>query len=92
MPGEEYDLERIQRVALRIILKENYVNYATALYITNLDTLKARRSHLCKKFALKCTKNEKTMDMFPLKPQIVNTRNPEKQAGAELCQAQSSFS
>ena len=76
--GEEHDLERIQRVALRIILKENYVNYATALYITNLDTLKARRSHLCKKFALKCTKNEKTMDMFPLKPQIVNTRNAEK--------------
>ena len=54
------------------------MNYATALYITNLDTLKARKSHLCKKFALKCTKNEKTMDMFPLKPQIVNTRNAEK--------------
>ena len=34
--GEEYDLERIQRVALRIILKVNYVNYATTRFITTL--------------------------------------------------------
>ena len=76
--GEDYDLERIQRVALRIILKENYINYANALYLTNLKTLKARRSQLCKRFAIKCTKNEKTKDMFPLKQHNINTRYPEK--------------
>lgn len=76
--GEENDLERIQKVALRIILNENYINYSTALYITNLKTLKSRRVQLCKTFAIKCTKKEKTMDMFPLKQNKVHTRCPEK--------------
>ena len=75
--GEEYDLERIQKVALRVILRENYVDYRNALYLTNLKTLKARRAQLSKVFAIKCTKNERTKDIFPLKTQIVNTRNPE---------------
>ena len=76
--GEENDLERIQKVALRIILKENYITYESALNITNLETLKARRSRLAKKFAIKCTKNEKTKDMFPLKSNVIDTRNSEK--------------
>ena len=40
--GEQNDLERIQKVALRIILGENYISYDHALYLTNLTTLKAR--------------------------------------------------
>ena len=76
--GEEYDLERIQKVALRIILQSDYIDYSNALYITNLHTLKARRSILSKRFALKCTKNEKTRDMFPLNLNNINTRHPEK--------------
>ena len=76
--GEENDLERIQKVALRIILNENYINYSTALYITNLKTLKSRRVELCKRFAIKCTKNEKTMGKFPLKQQKIHKRCPEK--------------
>ena len=76
--GEENDLERIQKVALRIILKENYTSYESALKITNLKTLKARRYQLARKFAVKCTKKEKTNDMFPLKPLTIDTRNSEK--------------
>ena len=49
--GEEYDLERIQQVALRIILKDNYESYSNALFLTNLQTLKARRLMLSKVFA-----------------------------------------
>ena len=55
--GEEYDIERVQKVALRVILKENYVDYRNALYLTS---------------------DLRTKDMFPLKTQIVETRNPEK--------------
>ena len=76
--GEEYDLERIQKVALRIILKDNYESYSNALFLTNLQTLKARRLMLSKVFASKCTKNERSKDMFPLNVNTVNTRNPEK--------------
>ena len=41
--GEEYDLERIQKVALRIILHDEYRDYEYALKATNLKTLKERR-------------------------------------------------
>ena len=76
--GEENDLERIQKVALRIILKSEYVDYNTALSLTNLQTLKARRLILSQRFAIKCTQNNKTKDIFPLNPKTVYTRNPEK--------------
>ena len=77
---EENDLERIQKVALRIILKEKYVSYSNALAIAKLDTLKSRRIVLMHRFAIKCTKNQFTQGMFPLNKSKVNTRNKEKYA------------
>ena len=70
-------MERVQKVALRIILKEDYLDYRNALNLSQLSTLKARRAKLSINFAVKCTKNERTCDMFPLRDQNVNTRNPE---------------
>ena len=35
--GEEYDQERIQKVALRIIFSNNYITYEHALSVTNLQ-------------------------------------------------------
>ena len=75
--GEEYDLERIQKVALRIIFSNNYITYEHALSVTNLPTLKSRRTQLSLNFALKCTKSPRTQDMFPLRSSTVDTRNPE---------------
>ena len=76
--GEQNDLERVQKVALRLILGQNYVSYANALYLANLETLKTRRVQLSKRFAYKCTQNELLCDMFPLSEHNVNTRYPEK--------------
>ena len=76
--GEQKDLERIQKVALRIILGSNYTSYAEALRYTGLNTLATRRKHLCLKFAIKCVKNQSTAWMFPKKVQQVDTRYPEK--------------
>merc|ERR1711942_649681 len=42
--GEQKDLERIQKVALRLILGENYTTYNEALKQTGLDTLRSRRT------------------------------------------------
>ena len=75
--GEQKDLERVQKVALRIILKDGYDTYVNALRLTGLETLAARRTKLCLNFARKCLKNEKTSKMFPLNDLNVNTRNPE---------------
>ena len=44
--GEELDIERVQKVAMRIILQENYLSYAHALEITGIPTLKSRRIKL----------------------------------------------
>ena len=73
-------IERVQKVALKIILSENYQSYVHALRVTGLVSLHERRNILCKKFALSCIKNEKTCHMFPKSTSrnVVNTRNPEK--------------
>ena len=82
--GESLELERVQKVALRIILKDDYLSYEHALKATNLQTLSDRRRMLLKKFALKCTKNERTADMFPLKQ---NRRNLRKQEVYQVTRA-----
>ena len=63
---EQKDLERVQKVCLRIILKQNYIDYATALKRTKLESLFVRREQMCLKFAKNCLKNEKTRSIFPL--------------------------
>jgi hypothetical protein len=76
--GQVKEIERVQKVAMRIILKEEYDCYENALEECSLQTLSERRDQLCLSFAKNCTKNERTKDIFSLKTQLVNTRNPEK--------------
>ena len=68
--GEQIEIERVQKCAIRIILKEDYTSYEGALKITGLDTLKARRTQVCLTFARKCVKYDNTKDIF-----TVNTSN-----------------
>ena len=75
---EQKNIERVQKVALRIILNEEYEDYQTALATTGLQTLSDRRTLLCKNFAENCLKSETMCHMFPLNPSTVETRNPEK--------------
>ena len=76
--GEQNDIERVQKVALKIILKDNYVGYEEALKETCLESLHDRRRKLCQGFARKCVKSEKMAHMFPLNENSANTRRPEK--------------
>ena len=62
--GEQRDLERTQKVALRIILKDSYTSYPEALKLSGLDNLSERRSKLCLK--------------FPLNNNVLNTRHCEQ--------------
>ena len=76
--GQEKELERVQKVALRIILKDQYENYENALLSCSIPTLKDRRKALSLSFAKKCVKNENTSKMFPVNRAYYNTRNKEK--------------
>ena len=60
-------LERVQKSALRIILRDQYVNYRNALEVLGLQSLDERRESLCLKFAKKCLQVEKFKSMFPKK-------------------------
>ena len=60
------DLERVQKVSCKIILKEQYTSYHTALQLLDLKELSKRRIDLCTKFAKKCVKKERSSSMFPV--------------------------
>ena len=75
---EHTALERVQKIALRIILDSQYTDYTSALILTNLDTLRCRRKYLCLNFAKKCVKKGSLDDLFPLNMKTVNTRPHEK--------------
>ena len=74
------DIERIQKSAVRIIMRNINIDYQKALDFLELDLLSERRKHLCLQFARKCLKDEKLKDLFPLRKNIHNMkiRNPEK--------------
>ena len=62
--GEEKELERVQKVALRLILGDNYKDYDQARLVTAIQTLSERRKQLCLKFAKKSVKNGSLKDLF----------------------------
>ena len=59
-------LERIQKVCLKVILDVNYVDYDSALEMCGLESLFSRREKRCLDFALKCTKHPINKRLFPL--------------------------
>ena len=58
------NIERIQKTALRIILKDEYEDYASALELSCLKSLKERRKDLSLAFAKKCIKSDKNSDQM----------------------------
>jgi hypothetical protein len=72
--AEVNDIERVQKIACKIILKDSYTSYESALVSLNLQNLNDRRKMLCKRFAKNCLKHDKAKDMFPLNGQ----RNSDK--------------
>ena len=72
------DLERTQKSFAKLVLKNEYTDYETALLKLNLQTLEQRRKELCLNYAKKSIKNETLSDLFPLNENKKETRNKEK--------------
>ena len=74
------NIERVQKNALRVILKDSFVNYEHALEKLDLETLEARREKLSLRFALKCQNSSHGKDLFKhkTKPHNMKIRNTEK--------------
>ena len=71
---ENADIERVQKVALHVILGMNYTTYPLALEKLELETLESRREKLCMKFALKSSKHIKHKNWYKLNEKTTTTR------------------
>ena len=69
------DLERIQKVSLKIILGDGYKSYDLACEHFKIETLSNRRLELCTNYAIKLYKSEKSCDFFIHTNDLVNTRS-----------------
>ena len=87
---ENNDLERIQKVECKIILKDSYTNYDEALKRLNLQNLSERRTMLATRFASKCTKHNSFRKLFPLNENPAHTRKKEKYQ-VKILQVSNSF-
>ena len=67
---ESDKLERIQKVSLKIILSDMYIDYDTALEKSGLEKLNIRREKRCLDFSLKCIKHQKNSRLFPRNSRI----------------------
>ena len=74
---EENSLERVQKIALRIVYQENYISYENALQMSNFTTIKKRFEILLYRFAVKCVKTPKTQHMIPFKKEPARGRRKE---------------
>ena len=68
---ESYQIERVQRTALHIILGESYKDYENALEQLKCERLSIRRVQLCESFAKKAVKQSQFKNWF-----CENTENP----------------
>ena len=77
------DIERLQKVAFRIMLGEKYISYQLACKKFSALTLEERRVKLCVKFARKNVNSENCM--FTKLKKNVNTRQKTKMVKEYKC-------
>ena len=78
------DIEKIQKVALLIILGEEYSEYEAACKRFGITSLSSRRAQLCANFAVKLFKGPRSEQFFTLSEQGV-TRNEKKLVKENTC-------
>ena len=73
-------IERIQKTCLKVILGDMFIDYASALEMSGLETLFSRRKSRCLNFALKSAKHSRMSRIFPLNKSspVCQTREQEK--------------
>ena len=74
---ETQDIERIQKIVVKIILEHKYTDYTQGCLVLGITTLKLRRIKLCLNFGLKCLSNSKFKNLFQPNSNLT-VRNPDK--------------
>ena len=58
------ELEKIQKVAMKIILGDNYASYEGSYTFFNVAKLSSRRTDLCTNYAVKLYKSKRSKEFF----------------------------
>ena len=64
--SENCSLERVQRAAVRIMMRDKYESYESSLKVLKMDSLEKRRDKLTLNFAKSSLKLEKMNKLFPI--------------------------
>ena len=83
--GQINDLEKVQKVAFKIILGQDYSSYSAACQIFNVEPLSDRRLKLCTNYALKLYQSERSSEFFTKSNKTVNTRGEIKPLLENTC-------
>ena len=73
--GQINDLEKIQKVALKIILDDNYTSYEVACTLMSISPLEYRRTDLCTNYAMTLFRSPRSSEYFTPAKKLVNTRS-----------------
>ena len=71
---EQYQIERVQKCAMSIILGDHSVSYTEALDILDLETLEVRRRKICENFVRKAAEHPKFMHWFKINSLSSNSK------------------
>ena len=73
--AQSNQIERVQKVALRIILGHDYSSYSEACSEFNVESLRLRRETLCGKFAVKLFQSDRRRQFYDEPLSLKSTRN-----------------
>ena len=85
------ELEKIQKVALKIILGDLYTSYKTSCDLFKIDTLSTRRLQLCTQFAIKLYKSDRSHNFFKHSNQLSKTRAEQPLLVENLCNTERAY-
>ena len=81
-------IERVQKIALSIILGEPQISYEVACSILGAEPLDSRRDSLCFNFAKKTATSSRHLDLFLPSPHNLNTRQSKSTYMEHKCHTQ----
>ena len=68
---QTHNIERVQKLCLKIILGDQYHGYEDALKKCDLESLADRREDKCLKYGLKCLLHPIHSEKFPVNPHVL---------------------
>ena len=89
--SEINDLEKIQKIALKIILGDQYESYKSACNFFKIDTLSTRRLKLSTQFAIKLYKSDKSDRFFKHVNKAVKTRTDQPLVIENFCNTMKAY-